>query len=373
MKPELKSRIEKALTKVVDQLIELKQIDGDAFQELSVEEQQKIGYFARDFGMGHWDWPQGVGIFGLSQFGEKYQEYIVDWGLTEIGKGLPLANINTICPLLTLMDHSEFETLSLKWADEVMTKFNRTKEQGLQHDTTGATKDMLTINEGHLWADTIFMTVLFLAKMGRRHNRPEWIQEAIYQVLLHVKVLLDKETKLFCHGWDDQQNDNLGSIYWCRGNSWLTMGIPLFLQYTEETLDSGTKRFLIGVYQNQVSALMALQDQETGLWHTLLEDSTSYIETSGSAGIVAGIYVGIEGGYLEADRYLKECSMAVAGLLSSIDEEGTVTRVSAGTAISREPENYKQIIRKPMAYGQALMIFALVSVLNTQEHRGWNQ
>lgn len=362
--------VNQSLKKVVNKLISLNEVDGSEYQTMPIEEQQRIGYFARDFGMGHWDWPQGVGLFGLSQFEGNYDEYIVNWAKEELEKGLPLPNINTVCPLLTLMDYPEYEGLCLEWAEIVMDHFDRTKEQGFQHNTTGRTKDSLTKNNEQLWADTIFMTVLFLAKMGRKYKRQEWLDEATYQVLLHLKVLLNKEERLFYHGWDYSTNDNFGSNFWCRGNSWLTMGIPLFIDYMGDSLSAGVHHYLIGIYKNQVDRLLTLQDEQTGLWHTLLDDPDSYLETSGSAGIIAGMYVGIQKGYLTNDDYLLTCQKGVAGLIDMIDEEGTVLGVSAGTCISANREDYKSIIIKPMAYGQAMMICALVQAVIHQEQAG---
>ncbi|GEM_PF-5882639 len=54
------------IDKVVSKLLVLDEINHEEYSNLSQEQQEKIGYFARDFGMNHWDWPQGIGLFGLS-------------------------------------------------------------------------------------------------------------------------------------------------------------------------------------------------------------------------------------------------------------------------------------------------------------------
>lgn len=210
---ELHFNIEEKLQKIVTRLIVLDDIDNSLYENMTVKEQQRIGFFSRDFGMEHWDWPQGVGIFGLAQFGNKYNDYIKCWAENEIRKGLPLPNINTVCPLLTLVDFPEYEEISLSWANKIVHQFNRTDEDGLQHDTTGSNKNELTIKENELWADTVFMAVLFLIKIGKKYDNQMWIDEAIYQMHLHVKMLLDKESGLFCHGWDYNRKDNFGTIF----------------------------------------------------------------------------------------------------------------------------------------------------------------
>ncbi len=359
----MKKSIEKGINRVVEKLITLDEIDGSEYSNLTIEEQQKIGYFSRDFGMNHWDWPQGVGLFGLSQLGNQYQEYITNWAEIEIGKGLPVPNINTVCPLLTIMDHPEYETLSLQWAELVMNKFERTTERGLQHNTTGLTKEKINRNHEQIWADTIFMTVLFLGKIGKKYQHQEWIDESIYQVLLHTKYLFDRKIGLFYHGWDFSKSSNFGANFWCRGNSWLAMGLPLFIDYMADELSEPDKKYLIQIYKNQVNALLSLLDEKENLWHTLLDDPTSYTETSGSAGILAGIYMGLNSGILPDEPYAEKTEDVLKALLRNIDEDGTIRGVSAGTAISHDREDYKNIIVKPMAYGQAMMLCALAESL----------
>ena len=121
------------------------------------------------------------------------------------------------------------------------------------------------------------------------------------------------------------------------------------------------KQIILDTYKAQVSKLKALQDQ-SGLWHTVLDDSTSYVETSGSAAIAAGILKGIRLGILD-DSYLECANKAIAGILANIDEDGTVLKVSGGTGMGYNKEHYRNILIAPMAYGQSLVILALSEAL----------
>lgn len=355
--------IQQKINLVINKLTALEEIDGSDYVELSQAEKEAIGYFARDFGMKHWDWPQGVGLYGLQLMNASNNAYIKAWADEEIAKGLPLPNINTVRPLFTLMDFDEYEELSLQWAEHIMNDFDRTKERGLQHNTTGETKDTISRKHQQIWADTIFMTVLFLGKMGKKYHNQAWVDESIYQVMLHLKYLLDRETGLYYHGWDFSKQSNFGGHFWCRGNSWLTMGLPLFIDLMGNELPSYVKTSFSNAYTNQVDALFKCRDKDELLWHTLLDDPTSYIEVSGSSGIVAGVYMGIKVGILPREPYKKWCDESINQLLKKIDSEGTVQGVSAGTVIGHTKDHYKNIIVKPMAYGQAMMLCALVESL----------
>lgn len=366
-----KEEITRKLDLVVNKLLTL----GGPENETELENGgESIGFFRRDFGISEWDWPQGVGLYGLYKImmvekKEEYREFLCSWFKSNMAEGLPSRNINTTTPLLTLVQLNEicpdpeFESLCLSWADWLMRCLPRTEEGGFQH-VTSANGDRLGVrlNENEMWIDTLFMTVLFLNRMGQKYNRQDWISESIHQVLLHIKYLYDKKTGLFYHGWTFNTRDNFGGVFWCRGNSWFTAGILEYLEMFKGSLDAGVREFIVNTYKSQVRALKKLQSQ-SGLWHTVLDDPASYEEVSGSAAITAGILKGIKLGILD-DSYLDCAWKGVRAVMNNIDEEGTVLNVSGGTGMGADREHYKKILIAPMAYGQSLTILALIQALD---------
>ena len=101
---------------------------------------------------------------------------------------------------------------------------------------------------------------------------------------------------------------------------------------------------------------------KSGLWHTVLDDPTSYEEVSGSSAIVAGILKGIRLGILD-DSYLECANKSIIAIMNNIAEDGTVLKVSGGTGMGYNKEHYKNILVAPMAYGQSLTILALSEAL----------
>ena len=243
-----------------------------------------------------------VGLYGLLKImqingNDEYREFLYKWFKENIAEGLPSKNINTTTPLLTLVElnnyynDTQFEELCIKWAEWLMNCLPRTKERGFQHVTSAnGDRQGVRLNENEMWIDTLFMTVLFLNKMGQKYNRQDWINESIHQVLMHIKYLCDNKTGLFYHGWTFNEMNNFGGIFWCRGNSWFTLGILDYVDMFKGTLNSGVKEIIIDAYKAQTAALKKLQSK-SGLWHTVLTDSSSYEEVSGSAAITAGIDV----------------------------------------------------------------------------------
>lgn len=334
----------------------------DQFDDLSKEEAEAKGYFKRDFGMNQWDWPQGVAIYGLHQIGKKNDQFIINWALKQIEEGLPTKNINTVCPLLTLIDFPQFDYLTLEWMKWIENEFPRTEESGLQHITSGENKYTVKDNRQQIWADSLFMTILFIAKMGVKYNNKQWIDLAIYQTLLHTKYLLDRETALFYHGWNFETKSNYNANYWCRGNSWITLSIPLLLDILNDNISISIRNYLLNLYNNQVKQLLCLKGNDN-LWHTILTDQASYTETSGSAAILAGILIGKRTHLLDSFITVEAINESIEAIIDRIDIDGVVQGVSAGTPISSDKEDYCNIVRTPMVYGQALVLLALQNYL----------
>ncbi len=359
---------------VMDKLMHLGGADYDKDKNISVEDAVATGNIARDFGIEEWDWPQGVGLYGLCKLqkyygDQRFRDFFINWFENNIAFGLPSRNINTTAPYLTLLqimddlpEKAKYEEMCKVQADWLMNELPKTKDGGFQHVTSAiGDRNGITLNESQLWADTLFMAVLFLQQMGNRYDNDAWRGEATHQFLVHIKYLYCKNNGLLYHGFSFLRNDNFGGIFWCRGNSWFTLGATMYLE-AAQGLDAGTRRYIEDTFRDHAEALRALQ-APSGLFHTILDDPTSYEEVSGTAAIAAGIIRGIKQGLLD-DSY-KDCAeRAVKALCDNIDADGTVLNVSAGTGMGMNAEHYKGIGIHPMAYGQALTLVALVEALN---------
>ena len=313
-----------------------------------------------------WNWPQGVGLYGIFKYwkvtnDEKALKIVTDWFEARLAEGAPPKNVNTMAPLLTMaflyeeFGDQRFVPYLEQWADWVMYDMPRTDGDGLQHMTYGPP------NTNQLWDDTLMMTVLPLAKIGKLFNRPEYLEEAKKQFLIHVRYLADKKTGLWYHGWTFEGNHNYAEALWARGNCWITIAIPEIIDILELKEGNFLREFLIDVLKNQIQALAELQ-HESGLWHTLLDDSTSYLESSATAGFAYGILKSIHKRYV-GQEYMSVVEKAVTGLLNEIDETGAVQKVSIGTGMGDSLDFYKEIGITTMPYGQSLTVLAFAELL----------
>lgn len=311
-----------------------------------------------------WEWTQGVGLYGVWKLYKetkdtRYMDILTSYYERQLAIGLPAKNVNTVTPLLAMsfvaeeLQNDTYMDICREWAKWICQAFPRTREGGFQHITSD------TLNEGEIWDDTLFMTVLFLANMGRILGEQRYLEEAEYQFLLHTKYLADRETGLWYHGWTFKDNNHFAGAFWGRGNCWITSAIPEYLDMVP--VSASVKRLLIQTWRRQVEALMEHQES-SGMWHTLVDDPDSYVESSATCGFAYGILKGVNMGIGEkewADNAMK----AIDPILGYTDEEGVVHQVSYGTPMGRKTKNfYKEIELKPMPYGQALaMLFFMES------------
>lgn len=307
-----------------------------------------------------WEWPQGVAVYAMYKLykatGNKQTlEDMRAWYARHLAKGLPSKNVNTMAPMLGMtllykeIGDETYRPIIEEWSQWVMTQMPRTQEGGLQHITSD------DVNEQQLWDDTLYMTCLFLYQAGDALGREDMKQEAEYQFLLHIKYLHSPKTGLWYHGYCFQGRHHFGQAYWGRGNSWFT---ACAVDFAEWIPDGPVRRLILNTWQEQCKALLSVQDPESGLWHTLLDQPDSYLETSASAAIAYGLLKGSRLGLLDEDcRAAGE--KALQGVIAQVAEDGTVQGVSYGTPMGWTQDFYRTIPIQPTAYGQGLTFLML--------------
>lgn len=250
------------------------------------------------------------------------------------------------------------------WAEWAMHDLERTPCDGMQHVT------YLTPNTNELWDDTLMMTVMPLAKIGKILNRSAYIEEAKKQFLIHITYLFDPTTGLFFHGWKFDESapggvgHNFARARWARGNSWLTMVIPDFIELLDLPEGDFLRAHLLNVLEAQCKALKRLQDPN-GLWRTLLdvpESEGSYVESSATAGFAYGILKAVRKRYI-GKEYEEMGLKAVKAVLGKISPEGELLDTSFGTGMGDNLQHYIDIERTSMPFGQAMAMSCLVEYL----------
>jgi unsaturated rhamnogalacturonyl hydrolase len=357
-----RDELQELICRVTDNLIHIEDTTGEFLLHLD------DGRTIDTKGWAGWEWTHGIGLYGIYQYyrqtnDEKAGRIIDDWFRARLSEGTPTRNINTVCPFLTMAyryeetGNSTYLPYLEAWADWVMYDMPRTEKGGLQHIVYNSE------NHQQMWDDTLMMSVMPLAKIGRLLNRPDYIEEAKYQFLLHCQYLSDRDSGLWFHGWTFAENHNFAKARWARGNSWLTIAIPDFIELLALPEQDATRRFLLEILDSQLQALKACQDP-SGLWHTLLDDPSSYLEASATAGFAYGILKAVRKRYVDK-CYFDVGEKAIRGVIDNINPQGELTQVSFGTAMGSDLDFYRNIALTSMPYGQAMAILCLSEYLRT--------
>lgn len=320
-------------------------------------------------GWNDWEWTHGVGLYGIWKYyaltgDEECLTIIEDWFKKQLSVSTT-KNINTMAVFLTLAyvyektGNQTYLPWLDSWAEWAYHDLARTDYGGMQHDT------YLGPNTQQLWDDTLMMTVLPLAKIGKLLNRPQYIAEATRQALLHIKFLYDTKSGLWFHGWTfEDGGNNFAGALWARGNSWITIFIPEFIELLDLAPRDPIRDHLLDTLKAQCVALAKVQ-QPSGLWCTLLnegEETGSYPEASATAGFAYGIMKAQRKRYI-GKEFESVAVKAVKAVLDNVDEKGELQKTSFGTGMGYTLQHYKDIPQTSMPYGQAMAIMALVEFL----------
>ncbi|MBI4790499.1 MAG: glycoside hydrolase family 88 protein [Chloroflexi bacterium] len=309
----------------------------------------------------NWDWNPGVGVNAISAYYDFCQrqdilDYLSDWIQRNKHKAVKFQHVNKMTPfsIFPAMYRRTGEQYYLDTAVEygawIRRNSIRTQTGAFQHGGDLAEQ---------MWADTVFMVVLFLARLGKLTGDKILAQEAAQQLSLHLQYLQDPATGVLFHGYFCADQNHKSGARWTRGNAWITLGAPLILGEIAELIPIPAE--ITQRYRRLVAGLQKFQ-AGNGLWHTVMDRPSFYQETSGSAGIACGILKSIHQRIIEA-AYMPVVEKALEGILHKIDATGAVAGVSGGTPIMNAIEDYNELSRYPTLYGQGLTLMLIVEYL----------
>ncbi len=125
-----------------------------------------------------------------------------------------------------------------------------------------------------LWADDLYMSVPYLARMGRLTGDNKYFDFAIKQVELYNRYIYDSTTGLYFHTFYNDENTN-GVAHWGRCNGWVALAQVELLNNLPA--DHPKRAELIRLLQRQIIGFSRYQDSD-GMWHQLVDKPDSYAE-----------------------------------------------------------------------------------------------
>jgi unsaturated rhamnogalacturonyl hydrolase len=319
-----------------------------------------------DAGLPQWSWGEGVYLLSEVRYFETIKQPIPDRLINWYsGRGaLTSGHINNVAPGAAA---SRLHALGIIDA----TTINSTLEQWVMDpaSATRASNGAVEHWPGGVWADTCYMMGTFILNHGVATKKSQYIEFIGEQLVAHIQLLQNPETKLFAHG--SHKGESLWN-YWGRGNAWMSLSCVEFLDACLAlAIKPATFEVIKKALSDQLSALIPLLP-DYGIWDVLVDhqvENKGVLETSATAGFGAAM--------LRAKRHLPQMQdqldevgkKAIAAALTYVDSHGILTRTSAGTVLQLIPFGYSVIRSDRMQlWGQGLALNAIAAMLDPDKN-----
>ncbi|WP_455381123.1 glycoside hydrolase family 88 protein [Salinispira pacifica] len=191
-----------------------------------------------------------------------------------------------------------------KMANWLLTCSHRTSDGTLYHFVEGQ----------EVWIDSIFMAPPFLAAAG-------YPEQAVAQIEGFRQLLWSREESLYSHRWSDRTRTFARRDFWASGNGWAAAGIVQVAGYLPESMDPQRQTlcgYLVELFDGMLSHL-----RPDGLFHDVLDDGGSFVETNAAQMLAFALYEAARLGRT-SDRYLDTAERMRDAACALVDAEGFV-------------------------------------------------
>ena len=263
-----------------------------------------------------------------------------------------------VIEVYSLVKRDDYKAYIDKTANHIMEKQDRLKDGTLVRKGP---------HEMTLWADDLFMSVPFLARMGNLTGDVKYFDDALKQVFNFTKYLWNEEKGLFYHCYYSDLERN-GVAHWGRCNGWVMMAQVHLLNFLPK--DHPKREELRKNLERQILGIAKYQSAD-GLWHQLLDKNDSYLESSCSAMFVYSIARAVNEGWIDR-RY---SSIALAGWeglkQNKITIDGQLKDICVGTGIEDNIAFYYNRPARPNeTHGLGPIIDAGVEIIRLKKSMG---
>jgi len=212
-----------------------------------------------------------------------------------------------------------------------------------------------------LWIDDAYMSIPFLAQMGKTTGDAKYFDDAARQVIGMSARLFNRENGLFDHSWFADMDDD-ARFYWGRGGGWMMMAMAELLSVLPESHADRGK--VLEIFRRGARGAAETQGS-IGLWHQLLDRTDSYLETSASAMFTFAIARGVNRGWLPVS-YGPVAQSGWRALEQRIRPDGQIEGICVGTTAAYDAAYYYHRptdLRAMQGYGPVLMAGAEVMTM----------
>ena len=233
-----------------------------------------------------------------------------------------------------------------------------------------------------LWIDDSYMSIPFLAQMGKLTGDGRWYDDAAQQVIGMAQRLQDSATGLYDHAWYENTAPYDPKFFWGRGAGWGVMSAAELLSVLPE--DHPQRAKVLDIFRRAVRGVTETQGS-TGMWHQLLDKTDSYLETSATAMFTFGIARGVNRGWLPV-TYAPVAQAGWQALSKRVRSDGRIEGICVSTTAAYDAVYYYNRptdLGAMQGYGPVLMAgaevidmlrrFDIERTLNTFHYRAKKQ
>ena len=178
-----------------------------------------------------------------------------------------------------------------------------------------------------VWVDSFYMAPPFLAVAGQ-------VDEALLQINGFKKRLWNPAAGLYAHIWDEDQQTLTRAAHWGVGNGWAAAGITRVIRTLAATQTAADERLLLEKHVREVIDGCLAHLRPDGLFHDVIDQPGTFVETNLSQMLAYSIYRGLAGGWLPAS-YKAHADNMRAAALRKVDDYGYVQGVCAAPNFDR--------------------------------------
>ncbi|MEO8406532.1 MAG: glycoside hydrolase family 88 protein [Chitinophagaceae bacterium] len=186
-----------------------------------------------------------------------------------------------------------------------------------------------------LWADDLYMSVPYLARMGKLTGDNKYFDFAIKQVENFNRYIYDSTTGLYFHCFYNDENMN-GVARWGRCNGWVAVAQAELLNNLPANHPKRPE--LIKLLLRQIVGFSRYQDPG-GLWHQVLDRPDSYLESSVTAMFVYTVAKAVNEGWIP-QRFISIAQNGWEALAKKVTADGQVPDICIGTSIEEDIRYY---------------------------------
>ncbi len=274
-------------------------------------------------------WEQGVAAQSLLELGDvetavalakaAAARQLADGRLAMIGNGSeatdPGANGEAVLRAAELCRDPDLEAAAQRMIDWLLRGAPRSQDGILYH----------LEDKRQLWADSFYMAPPLLAVAGH-------YEEALRQIEGLQARLFDPVEALYSHIWDDGLNGFAAKEPWGVGNGWALAGMTRVIRRLPDRMAQGRARLIAFVREAVEGCLARLRGD--GLFHNVVNDPTTFVETNLAQMLSYTLYRGMSGGWLDSSYETAAARMRAAAT-AKVDRFGLVQGVCAAPSFDR--------------------------------------